>query len=401
MTKKLYIIGGGIAGLSAAIYALDKKYDVELFEAAPYFGGRCRSFFDKHLGCGIDNGNHLILGANKNAIALIKKIGAKDELHITKNPKIKFTDVKSQEIFYIKGKNLTIPNTSQFNAVKALFSLISSTKDETVKQSVGKNPLYKKLLEPLCITILNTPANEASSKIFAKVLLKILFGGRNSMTSYLPKNSWNESLISPMIQYIENKGGKLHRNTSLSKIISTDGLIESLLFKGGQKRIIEFSDKIILALPPYAINNFLPDIKIPKQHQPIVNVHFLYGSKKENIYEAILNGTAEWLFFKNGMISTTTSAASDLTSQSDEKIATRIWNDIQKALNISDKIPKYRVIKEKRATFSCSPEIAFNRPVNKTNFYNLFLAGDYTNTFLPATIESAIVSAKKSTQYLE
>ena len=102
------------------------------------------------------------------------------------------------------------------------------------------------------------------------------------------------------------------------------------------------------------------------------------------------------MFVRGSVISVTISAADALAELPAAVIVDKVWHDVERAMDISSAIPPYKVVKERRATFSQTPEATRARPGTRTNYVNLFLAGDWTNTGLPATIESAVRSGHKA-----
>lgn len=374
----VHIIGGGIAGLSAAVFLVKRGINVKVYEAGSYAGGRCRSYFDDKLGMEIDNGNHLLLKANKEALRLIKEIGAEHTLLRTKN--IPFVDLAKRS----KWRFPNIPDVKISEYSTALSLAFAGNK--TVRQCVASSPLlYRRLWKPLCVSLLNTPPEIASAKMFRDVMARILLGGSSA---YTPKHSWDKSLIEPALRYI---GDKIETNRVVKKIRAKKGRITAI-----DDVKIGKNEAVIIAVPPHVLKKFMPKISTLAQAHAIVNIHFKYDYKKISGFLGIVGEDTHWLFFKKNIISTTTSAADDMVKKSEKEIAKATWKVIKNALRIEDDIPPFRVIKEKRATFSCTNENLKKRPGHKTPYDNLFIAGDFTDTGLPATIEGAVVSGKKA-----
>ena len=161
------------------------------------------------------------------------------------------------------------------------------------------------------------------------------------------------------------------------------------------------NDTVILALPPAPAAQILSDINVPLEYSAIVNLHFKLNANINVDWPApligLIGGTAQWVFVRDNLASVTISAGNDLLGTSAENLAQTVWNEIASLFN-QDKmaLPPYRVIKEKRATLAQTPELESFRPSTKTAYNNLFLAGDWTDTGLPATIEGAIRSGYKA-----
>jgi len=159
----------------------------------------------------------------------------------------------------------------------------------------------------------------------------------------------------------------------------------------------EKPDRIIFALPPAVLSSFLPGFQMPDQFHPIANVHFKLKSKGNKFgdvpFLGLLGGAAHWLFIRHEIASVTISAADDLADMKTDEVAKLIWRDVAKALEMDPKkVPPNRVIREKRATFSQTPAQVMKRPGPRGPVKGVYLAGDWTNTHIPATIESAIRS---------
>jgi len=156
-------------------------------------------------------------------------------------------------------------------------------------------------------------------------------------------------------------------------------------------------------LPPYyevpaaVARLLLPDIDSPTSFRAIVNAHFKIAPPEGFAHLlGIVNGTAEWLFAYPDRISATISAADRFVETSREELAVAIWQDVAKLIGAKGDMPPWHIVKERRATFAALPEENAKRPQAETQLVNLFLAGDWTDTGLPATLESAVVSGERA-----
>lgn len=141
--------------------------------------------------------------------------------------------------------------------------------------------------------------------------------------------------------------------------------------------------------------DLVPGLTVPDEHRAIVNGHFaVTPPANAPAMLGLLGGTAEWLFAFGDRLSVTVSAADHLVGEDRETLARRFWSDICRALSIEAPLPRWQVVKEKRATFAAAPAQNARRPAAATRWRNLFLAGDWTRTGLPATIEGAIRSGE-------
>ena len=166
------------------------------------------------------------------------------------------------------------------------------------------------------------------------------------------------------------------------------------------------NDQIILALPPNEIATLIPEITIPTKYHSIVNIHFkpdqLCLLPNDVPFIGIINGMCQWVFRKNHLLSVTISNANDLVEQDANILARQAWQEL--AIIFPEKViplPPYRVLKERRATISQTPAQDILRPNSYTKWKNLHLAGDWINTGLPATIESAVQSGQNAAETIE
>jgi len=152
---------------------------------------------------------------------------------------------------------------------------------------------------------------------------------------------------------------------------------------------------VILAVPPWVALELVPGLIAPVEHRAIVNGHFAFAAPPGSpAMLGLLGGAAEWLFVHDDRISVTISAADSLAQQDREALANTLWRDVQRALGISAPLPPWQIVKERRATFAATPAQNALRPGTRTRWRNLFLAGDWVQTGLPATIEGALRSGE-------
>jgi len=145
----------------------------------------------------------------------------------------------------------------------------------------------------------------------------------------------------------------------------------------------------------------LPGLQAPDAFRAIVNAHFAVEPPPGfPPMIGVLNGTIEWIFAFPGRLSVTISGADRLLAIPRETLAYTIWREVAAVGGIADKMPPWQIVRERRATFAALPEQNAKRPGAKTEWDNLVLAGDWTATGLPATIEGAIRSGNRAAELL-
>jgi hydroxysqualene dehydroxylase len=159
-----------------------------------------------------------------------------------------------------------------------------------------------------------------------------------------------------------------------------------------EERIVLEGDLVVLATPPWMTSTLVPDLVVPDQFCAIVNAHFRIATRDLTPMVGVIGGTAEWIFAFPDRISVTISGANAIVDKDRETLVTEIWRDVAKVHRLAETPPPWQIVKERRATFMATPEQVAKRPKAQTRWRNLFLAGDWTDTGLPATIEGAIRS---------
>jgi squalene-associated FAD-dependent desaturase len=397
-----HIIGGGLAGLSAALHLTSAGRPVTIYESSPVCGGRCRSYFDQALGCRIDNGNHLLLSGNSAAMAYLDRIGARDTLGGPGAPVFPFMDVLRGERwtvrpsagripFWLLSKKRRVPGTGPLDYLP-LLRLGHARPTDTVVTAFPDGPLYRRLLEPLAIAALNTPTYRGSARLLGAVIDETLAKGGAACIPLFPKIGLSESFVDPAIDMLRAAGAEIRTGYRVAGLTLDGARVRAITGPDGP-RLLPAGDQVILATPSAAAASLLPGLMVPDEYQAIVNLHYrLQADPGEAGFIGLTSATAEWVFVKPGVVSVTISAANRLVDRSAEELAETVWPEVQAALGISAPMPQYRVVKEKRATFAATPAQQLRRPSATTVWENCVLAGDWTQTGLPATIEGAIRS---------
>ena len=406
---KFYVIGAGLAGLSAAVALATRGAEIEVMEAAPQAGGRCRSWFDAQLQDVIDNGNHLVLSGNAAMFSYLKAIGAADRLIGPEEARFAFCDLLSHQRWtvslgrgrlplWIFASSRRVPDTSlpEYTRFARLFLPNHGRAVMDVVRCEGA--VWEKLLRPFLLAALNMPPECADAELAAAVLREtIARGGRASLPRIASPNL-AAAFVEPAVAFLRLRRAPIRFGERLRSIEKRASTASSLLF--GDTRIdLSRGDKVILAVPPGIAAELLPGVPAPDQSSAIVNAHFRASAPNgAPQMMGILGGTAEWVFSFPNRISVTVSGADAIVDRDREELARALWCDVAAAHRLSLELPAWQIVKEKRATFRATPDQAAKRAGTRTRWQNVFLAGDWTATGLPATIEGAVRSGQKAAE---
>ena len=400
--SRVHVVGAGIAGLSAALALADAGRPVTLYEAGPAAGGRCRSYFDRELGCRIDNGNHLWLSGNRAIAAFLRRVGSQDTLAGPAAAMFPFIDLVTGQRWTVRPnagllpwwvlmRGRTVPG-ARLSEFAGLAALLRAGPDATVAQVLRPGKLYDRLLEPLVIAALNTAPATGSAHLMAAVVRETLARGGSACVPAYPREGLSSTFIDPALAALHTAGAEVRLGCRVGALEISGGRVAGLGVPGGPVTVAA-GDSVVLALPGPGAQALLPDLPAPDAFEAIVNLHYRVDAPPGPVgFIGLLGGTAEWVFVKQGVVSVTISAANRLVDTPARDLAATVWPEVTKSLRLSGAIPPWRVVKEKRATFAATPAQDRMRPPAKTALGNLVLAGDWTATGLPATIEGAIRS---------
>ncbi len=412
--SRVHIVGAGLAGLAAAVRLSHLGARLTVYEAAPRAGGRCRSYHDRELDCVIDNGNHLLLSGNKAAMTYLAEIGASDKLAGPTDAAFHFVDAPSGARWILRpgsglipwwifDPNRRVPGTRALDYVSVL-RLLRARKHATVADCVDTTgALFRNFWEPLTVGALNTAPDQAAAALLRPVLLQTFLRGGAASRPLVARLNLADALIEPALAKLDVAGVAVRASTRVDAFTFTDGRITAMKSDGAAIPVAA-EDIVILAVPPWIAESLLPGLKVPPAGEPIVNVHYrlprAVAAPGVHIV-GVVGGLAQWVFARTDaattLASVTISAAHAVVDDSAEQIARACWQDVAMALEVEGlPEPISRVVKERRATFDQTPESLALRPGALTQFPNLLLAGDWTATGLPATIEGAVRSGFKA-----
>ena len=249
-------------------------------------------------------------------------------------------------------------------------------------------------MEPVLLAMLNTPPEQGSARLTSAVLRgSLLRGGRASLPR-IATPSLAAAFIDPAVEWLAARSAPVSLGKRLRAIEIEGERVTALDWGAGFDPVAD-DEAVVLAVPPFVATSLLPGISAPDAFHAIVNGHFAMAAPAAApLMLGLLGGTAQWLFAFPNRISVTVSAADALIDMDREVLAKRFWSDVQSAYGFTADMPRWQIVKEKRATFAATPEQDTKRPPSKTRWRNLFLAGDWIQTGLPATIEGAIRSGE-------
>jgi hydroxysqualene dehydroxylase len=408
MAHKVHIIGAGLAGLAAAIRLAKSGTAVVLHEATAYPGGRCRSYFDRAIGMTIDNGNHLVLSGNHAVLGFAKDIGRASGLVGPATAEFPFVDLATNERWTLRinaglpwwmfNASRRVPGTRLGEYLK-LAHLLWVAKDAPVERVIDcSGPLYERLVHPLLLAALNIEPREGSAALASAIVRETLALGGMACRPLIARDGLGSVFIEPAMKHLSEQGAEVRLEHELRAIRFADDRIAELDF-GAEVVTLDADDAVILAVPAHAAAALVPGLSTPQSYRAIANAHFRIDVPPDvPPMLGVINGTVEWIFAFEGRLSVTISSADRLMDVPRAMLAQRIWQEISRATGVAGEMPPWQIVRERRATFAATPEENAKRPAARTQWGNLFLAGDWTATGLPATLESAVRSGNRAAE---
>lgn len=420
---RVIIVGGGWSGLAAAAELSQHHCDISLFEAGAVLGGRARSVQWQNLT--VDNGQHLMLGAYRQMLNLMQQIGLDANDVFSRQPLDLSVLDPAYPPFFISSRGRLTPQLNRlihlwksagFASVTAIWRLqkqlsdmsldTSMTVADLLRKSRQPQRLIRQLWEPLTLAMLNTPIDEAAAVVFANVLKASLFADHNATELLIPKQPLGDVLPNPLARYLMQRGAQINLNNRVQSLLINNNQISGIIDQAGNPH---FADAVILALPPAALAKLLPDNPIYNStpEYPICTVYLQYAATLKPAQSMIgFSGImSQWLFDRSvqrpGLMAVVISGPGAHMQLSKTELIQTISQEL------AERMPGWPaiaddalVIREKRATFACTPDIQKSRPESQTAISNLWLAGDFVYHPFPATLETAIGNGRLCAQQI-
>ncbi|WP_051412941.1 hydroxysqualene dehydroxylase HpnE [Methylophilus sp. 5] len=423
--KKVAVIGAGLAGIAAALKLLQHGHQVCLFEAAPQAGGRARGVIHANTTM-LDNGQHLCIGAYRTTLALLQQANIEAEQVFMRLPLSLHMHHGAQRMSLVTPTWLPAPLhllwglltahgldwRSKWRAIcwmqqlkHQAFTLPADITVATLLAKGKQTPMaIRTLWEPLCLAALNTPITFASAQVFLNVLRDSFQHRRHDSDFLIVKADLSSALIHPLLQHIQTLGAEVRLHSTVTALQASDAACVISTATSNDT----FED-VIVAVGPHQLKTIAGELSIPAfDYQPITTVYLQYSAETRLPHPimGLCHGLAQWVFDRGrccgqaGLLAVVISAHPPLNSDK-AVLVTQCIAEINQALaayHITlNTAPQWtQVITEKRATFSCTPDVL--RPGTRTSNPHVFLAGDYIAGPYPATIEGTITSGYAAAQ---
>jgi squalene-associated FAD-dependent desaturase len=410
----VHVVGAGFSGLSAALrLAATPNADIVVHESAAQAGGRRRSFFDDATAMTVDSGHDLVLSSWRSAVAMIEAIGARAQWREVAPGGIAFADMASGERWTLRPGGGPLPLWI-FDARRR--APLTRAKDYWPAARLARAPASallgdyapsggaaaERLWRPFALAALNTDPERASARLAGAALREARFGRAQPLA---PVHGLARGFIEPALKALRRRGVAVRFERRLAALDLVAGEVAGLEF--AHDRIdLSPGDAVILATPPRVATALAPGLSAPQQFNAAISAHFAVSPPpRAPPILAVVNGAFHWMFCADGRISVAIRDAGAAMETPREKLAADLWRDVAALTGLSDAIPAWRIIRNKRATFAATPPEDALRPPSETPWRNLFLAGAYVQNGLPDMLEGAVrsgaVAAERARKWLE
>ena len=437
--KDVVVVGGGFGGLSAGVALAEAGFRVALLESKPALGGRAYSFSDGDTGDFVDNGQHVLMGCYRATLDFLRKLGTDNQLIAQPDLAIEMLDL-NRRTAVLKTLRLPgplhmlsailgykhLPLAMRLSVIRAGMRLMRLWKSDpqqlremtvaALMDELGQGGGERECFwYPIAIATLNEDPGLASAGLFAAVLKRAFFGRRADSAFVYAKVGLSDLYCPPATAIIEKADGVVACRSIVEAIEFADGKAVAVRLRDGAR--LEAAN-FVLAVPPDRLLKLLPEGAVADsffaplaelKSSPIICVHLWLDRKvTDSAVTGFIGTTTQWVFNKRrifagqgtghrgetGYLSFVISGARDLLDRSNDDLLQIVLADLHGMIPVSReaKVIKALVLKEKQATFAPDPESDSKRPPVATPIPNVFLAGDWVQTGLPSTIESAVLA---------
>jgi squalene-associated FAD-dependent desaturase len=405
----VHIVGAGFSGLAAAVrLSAEPTCEVVVHEGAMQAGGRRRSYLDETANALVDNGNYLLLSGDTSTFAFVDAVGAREQFETLPCSELGFVDMASGQRWSLRpnegrfpwwllSAERRAPNSrllDYWSIVRMLRARPAAALGDVIECT---GPMYERVWRPLLLAALNTDPKVASAALAAAPLRELLAHGGRGAHVYLPRNGLSRALIEPALRCIRRRGSQPRFGRRLQAIEIEEGRVDRLEFEHDSVRLGP-RDSVVLAVPAHAARTLLPTLTTPQTFNATLTAHFAIAPPaRQPRVLGVINGTINWIFAWPDRVSATINCANNLVDAPREQLASEIWREVAALTGHSDALPSWRIVRQRRATFSATAEEAARRPTTETPWNNLFLAGAYVQNGRPAAgLESTIRSGQSA-----
>ena len=448
------VLGGGVAGIATAVYLLDRGYRVQLIEARGFLGGRSFSFADAKSHVAVDNGQHVIIKCCSRFLDLLQRLGTLDRWY--QQPRLNLPILDSREQvgtlssswlpppFHMAPSFLRYSHLSFGDKLRAASALIQAKftdrhqphlEQMTFKEWLDRRGQSERSVQNfwnlLLMPTLNDHVRDVSAAMGLMIVQEGMLAARHSADLGYPQGGLSEALGDPAREFLSRRGAALILASPVRRLIAESGEIQAVQLGTGEiksGRIFVSAlpfDVLLGVLPPEALEMPYFQRLTGLQSSPIVNVHLWYDrAVMEEDFCAFADSPLQWVFNKSRIFSRSSFSLNELTvgsgdesndgqyicislsaaweyiDQPREALAERFVDEMARVFPAAKKcrVERVVVVKQRQATFRCLPGANDLRPDSPSPYRNFFLAGDWTNTGWPSTMESAARSGYNAAQ---